>query len=109
MTSRIIKMTERILSGSNDKNFLDENARLTGSFAGVPFWEEKPCPDIWAWKADYAEYQNKLFMCGGNHKSANFEYVLQHGLKGHMQHIEVRRQTVTQSDQNLPLHDRLVQ
>lgn len=99
MNSRIAKMAELMLSGRKDKTLLDENARLVGSFVDAPFWEEKPHPDIWAWRADYAEYENKLFMRGGNHKSANFEYVLMHGLKGHMQHIEERRQTVTQPEQ----------
>ena len=99
MNSRIAKMAEMILSGRKDNNLLDANARLVGSFVDAPFWEEKPRPDIWAWRADYAEYENKLFMRGGNHKSANFEYVLMHGLKGHMQHIEERHQTVTQPEQ----------
>jgi len=38
-------------------------------------------------------------MNGGNHKSANFEYVLLNGLKGHMQHIAEQKEKVQEKEQ----------
>ena len=99
MNNRIAKIAEQIMSGSTDWDIVDEYSLLAGAKINPNRFEEKPIPDIWAWRKDYMEYENTLFMRGGNHKSANFEYVLNHGLQGHMEHIAQRRQTVTQPEQ----------
>jgi len=99
MNSRITKMAEQIMNGSKEWSLADNDSLLIGSKINLSLFEETPIPDIGSWINDYRHYEGILFMSGGNHKSADFEYVLHHGLKGHMEHIARRKQTVTKPEQ----------
>lgn len=83
---------------------IDENDALAGMNNSIAFWEDNISggADVWTRLGElyesYSIYQNRLHMNGGNHKSANFEYVLWNGLQGHMDHIVMKKQSVTESD-----------
>jgi len=78
---------------------VDENSILAGTYPTFPFWERRtyPVPEFdKLFNGKYGDFINRLFMPGGNHKSANFEYVLQEGIDGLIRQICETKATVTE-------------
>lgn len=80
----------------------DECSLLVGGYPTVPFFErtEKDYSGIWdSMSGIYDSYENKVYMSGGNHFSADFETVLSVGLYGLIEQIEEKRKNTTKNEE----------
>jgi len=86
---------------------VDETSVLAGTYPTFPFWERQKFPraDIGKVLEPYKPLELKLYMNGGNHKSANFGYVVAAGIEGLMQQIVARKETAADKKQLAYLDD----
>lgn len=87
---------------------IDEESLLAGEYPSVPFFEriEIDYSKIWETGSNYYEaYENKLFVNGGNHFSADFETLLAYGLSGLIEQLEEKRKNITEDKQKIFLED----
>lgn len=86
----------------------DEESLLAGGYPSVPFFERIEIDYSKIWESgnnNYEAYENKLFINGGNHFSADFETLLAHGLSGLMEQIEEKKKNLTEDKQKEFLED----
>lgn len=86
---------------------VDENSCLAGNYPTFPFWERRTFPNAEYEKVfeKYSAYYDKLIINGGNHKSANFGYVVACGTEGLMEQIRWKQAEVSEGKQKDYLED----
>lgn len=86
---------------------IDELSLLAGYYPTFSF-EENDEAGVWEQfekvNEKYKNYTN-VFMLGGNHYSADFEYVIMHGISGLLKKIEIKKATITDKHQREFLDD----
>ena len=82
---------------------IDDNSFIAGMYPGCAFWERDIDHGERNWSAampdKYNAYIDTLFMSGGNHMSADFGYVVTHGIISLMEQIEEKKAHVTDTKQ----------
>ncbi len=88
---------------------IDEESLLVGDYPTFPFFPYVPFlenseAESKGWEAfaeKYSPYENKIFMPGGNHLTANFDYVLKNGISGLIKKIEETQKTTKEPDKKV--------
>lgn len=93
---------------------IDEESLLVGDYPTclfrhyVPFLDfpEKENTSDWSVLCKkYDQYINKLFIPGGNHLTADFDYILKNGISGLIKKIEEAQNTITTEEEKLFLNN----
>ena len=88
---------------------IDEESLLAGHYPTISFAEDSVEDAIWecisAIEEKYRPYNTNVFMIGGNHYCADFEYVITNGISGLLREIEVKRNATEDEEQKKFLND----
>lgn len=81
---------------------IDEVSLLAGDYPTISFAESSETNDSDSWTflfEKYQSYNTNIYESGGNHLSADFEYIITNGISGLLKQIENKRDVVTDENQ----------
>ena len=86
---------------------VDGESLILGNYPPFPFWQEPLEPRDRSAFEEFSKLRDRLFIAGGNHKTANFDYVLNHGIEGYLKKIDEAKREFSGDAQKLDFLDGL--
>ena len=85
---------------------IDKDSLILGCYPPFEFWFEPSPPQNREVYEEFKPFRDRLFIAGGNHKTANFEYLINNGIEGYLNDINKARERFSNSPEKLDFLDK---